>query len=225
MWSDGHTTVNELRGNIVARAQLAHLHLDHSLLEGLACYYELLTKWNAKVNLTAFRLTPTGEDEAIDRLLIEPVMAARYVSEDAVDFLDAGSGGGSPALPLRLALPHLSLRMVESRSKKVLFLREAIRVLGLASAWVETARFEELATQPSLRASIDVVSVRAVRVEADVLMILQEFLKPGGHMIVFKGAGAEEVASAASPPLRWTGTYPLLNRLNSRLVLLEKSDD
>lgn len=217
--------MNELRHNIVARAQLAHLQLDRSLLEGLACYYELLAKWNAKVNLTAFRLTPTGEDEAIDRLLIEPVVAARHVPKDASHLLDAGSGGGSPAIPLQLALPHLSLRMIESRSKKALFLREAIRVLGLANACVDTARFEELATQPSLRASFDVVSVRAVRVEADVLMILQEFLKPGGHMIVFKGAGAEDVASAARPPLRWTSTFSLLEHLNSRLVLLEKSVD
>jgi len=216
-------TMNDLRRHIVARAQVAHLVLDSALLEGLVGYYELLAKWNAKVNLTAFRLTPTGEDDAIDRLLIEPVLAARSVPRQAVDLLDAGSGGGSPAVPLRLALPHLTLRMIESRTKKALFLKEAIRVLGLTDARVETARFEELAGDLSLRASMDVVSVRAVRVEADVLATLQEFLKPGGHIMVFKGAGAADVASTAPLPLRWAATYPLLPHLNSRLVLLEKS--
>jgi len=213
----------ELLEKIRVRAAQAHLSVEESLLDGLACYYELLTKWNAKVNLTAFRLTPAGEDEAIDRLLIEPVVASRYVPPNAIDLLDAGSGGGSPALPLKLALPRLSLRMVESRMKKALFLREAIRVLGMTNAGVETGRFEELVNHPSLRSSMDVVSVRAVRVEADVLMTLQTFLRPGGHMIVFKGAGAEEVASAAQPPLRWIATYSLLEHLNSKLVLLEKS--
>lgn len=202
---------------------MAQVHLEDALLEGLACYYELLTKWNAKVNLTAFRLTSRGEDEAIDRLLIEPVAAARYVPTSAVDLLDAGSGGGSPAIPLKLALPHLSLRMVESRAKKALFLREAIRVLGLTNASVDTGRFETLVSRPSLRGSMDVVSVRAVRVEADVLTTLQAFLRSGGHMMVFKGAGADDVASAAKPPLRWAATYPLLEHLNSRLVLLENA--
>jgi 16S rRNA (guanine527-N7)-methyltransferase len=216
-------TMSELRAKIANRAHVAQVHLEDALLEGLACYYELLTKWNAKVNLTAFRLTSTGEDEAVDRLLIEPVAAARYVPSSAVDLLDAGSGGGSPAIPLKLALPHLSLRMVESRAKKALFLKEAIRVLGLTHASVDTGRFETLVSQPSLRGLMDVVSVRAVRVEADVLTTLQAFLRSGGHMMVFKGAGADDVASAAKPPLRWAATYPLLEHLNSRLVLLEKA--
>jgi len=213
----------ELREKICSRAIQAELHLEGSLLDGLASYYELLTKWNAKVNLTAFRLTPSGEDEAIDRLLIEPVVASRYVPLNAIDLLDAGSGGGSPAIPLKLALPRLSLRMVESRAKKALFLREAIRVLGLTKASVDTGRFEALVNQPSLRGSMDVVSVRAVRVESDVLTTLQAFLRTGGHLMVFKGAAAEDVASAAKPPLRWIATHPLLEHLNSRLVLLEKA--
>jgi 16S rRNA (guanine527-N7)-methyltransferase len=214
---------NELRTRIAGRAQLAGVVMTDALHEGLACYYEVLAKWNAKVNLTAFRLTPAGEDEAIDRLLIEPVVAARHVPSHAVDLLDAGSGGGSPALPLRLALPHLSLRMVESRTKKALFLREAIRVLGLSRAWVEAARFEDLVNQPALRESVDVVSVRAVRVDPRDLMTLQEFLKPGGSLLVFKGSGADDVATSTQPPLQWKATHTLLEPINSRLVVLEKA--
>ena len=213
----------ELLDRIRLRSEVAGLSLSDALLEGLACYYSLLTRWNAKVNLTAFRLTFSGEDEAIDRLLIEPVVASRYVSSAATSLLDAGSGGGSPALPLRLALPHLSLRMVESRTRKAAFLREAIRTLSLREAWVEAARFEELTERRELRESVDVVSIRAVRVESDVLMTLQAFLRPGGQMLVFKGAGAEDVMRAAPPPLTWLATHPLLENLGSRLVLLEKA--
>ena len=45
--------------------------------------------------------------------------------------MDVGSGGGSPAIPLKLAVPRLSLTMVEAKARKSAFLREAIRHLGL----------------------------------------------------------------------------------------------
>ena len=100
------------------RAKAADVALSIDLAEKLGTYYQLLTKWNAKINLTAFRLTPEGDDQAIDRLLIEPVAAARYVPDNARTLLDAGSGGGSPALPLKLASRNLSLRMVEVKTRK-----------------------------------------------------------------------------------------------------------
>jgi hypothetical protein len=37
--------------------------------DGLISYYELLTRWNRKINLTSIE----GEDAAIDRLLLEPL--------------------------------------------------------------------------------------------------------------------------------------------------------
>ena len=54
--------------------------------------------------------------------------------DDASDALwfDIGSGGGSPAIPLKLARPTLPLPMVESKTRKAVFLREAVRALGLA---------------------------------------------------------------------------------------------
>ena len=87
----------EFRERLRRRARAAGLNLEANLVEKLEIYYQLLTKWNAKINLTAFRLVPEGDESAIDRLLIEPVVAARYVSENARTLLDAGSGGGSPA--------------------------------------------------------------------------------------------------------------------------------
>ena len=95
----------EFRERLGRRARHANLTISPELMVGLEGYYQLLAKWNAKVNLTAFRLAPGGEDEAIDRLLLEPVVAARYLPADAVTLLDAGSGGGSPAIPLKLAGP------------------------------------------------------------------------------------------------------------------------
>ena len=193
------------------------------LIEGLETYYQLLTKWNAKINLTAFRLAPQGSDEAIDRLLIEPVVAATYVPENARTLLDAGSGGGSPAIPLKLAAKNLSLRMVEVKTRKAVFLREAVRALGFRDVEVETARFEELLPRAELHEALDLVSIRAVRIETRTLNTLQAFLRPGGKLMLFRGSSKNELEDSPPPPLSWMATYPLVDSLHSKLVVLSKT--
>lgn len=205
------------------RAKAADVSLTIDLAEKLGTYYQLLTKWNAKINLTAFRLTPEGDDQAIDRLLIEPVAAARYVPENARTLLDAGSGGGSPALPLKLASKNLSLRMVEVKTRKAVFLREAVRELGLRDAEVETARFEELLPRAELHEALDLVSIRAVRVETRTLNTLQAFLRPGGKIMLFRGSNKTDLEDSPPPPLAWMATYPLVDSLHSKLVVLSKT--
>lgn len=216
-------STRELRDRLRRRARHAQINLGDELLDGFERYYVLLSKWNAKVNLTAFRLVPGGDDEAIDRLLIEPLAAAKHLPASATSLLDAGSGGGSPALPLKLAAPALSLRMVEVKTRKAAFLREAVRELGLENATVETARFEELLSRPEMHESADVVTVRAVRVEPRVLTTLQAFLKPSGLLLLFRGPSGGHVPETVTPPLMWKATYPLLESLLSRLVVLEKA--
>jgi 16S rRNA (guanine527-N7)-methyltransferase len=213
----------EFRERLSRRARSAGITLEKSLVDGLETYYQLLTKWNAKINLTAFRLTPDGTDEAIDRLLIEPVVAARYVPENARTLLDAGSGGGSPAIPLKLASANLSLRMVEVKTRKAVFLREAVRALGLRDAVVETTRFEELLPRAELHEALDLVSVRAVRIETRTLNTLQAFLRPGGKLLLFRGSGKSDLEDSPPPPLSWMATYPLIDTLHSKLVVLSKT--
>jgi 16S rRNA (guanine527-N7)-methyltransferase len=197
--------------------------LDQPLIEKLEIYYQLLTKWNAKINLTAFRLVPEGEEAAIDRLLVEPVVAARYVPENARTLLDAGSGGGSPAIPLAIASPNLALRMVEVKTRKAVFLREAIRELGLRDTEVHNTRFEELLSRSELHEGLDLVSIRAVRVETRTLLTLQAFLRPGGKLLLFRGSSKSELEDSPPPPLSWMATYPLVDSLHSKLVVLSKT--
>ena len=205
------------------RARAANVPISSDLAEKLEIYFQLLTKWNAKINLTAFRLTPEGDDQAIDRLLIEPVVAARYIQENARTLLDAGSGGGSPAIPLKLASSNLALRMVEVKTRKAVFLREAVRALGLKDAEVETSRFEELLPRAELHEAIDLISIRAVRIETRTLNTLQAFLRPGGKIMLFRGASKNDLEDSPPPPLAWMATYPLVDSLHSKLVVLSKT--
>ena len=213
----------EFRERLRRRAKAANVSISTDLAEKLEIYFQLLTKWNAKINLTAYRLSPEGDDEAIDRLLIEPVVAARYIPENARTLLDAGSGGGSPAIPLKLASNHLVLRMVEVKTRKAVFLREAVRVLSLRDAQVETARFEELLPRAELHEALDLVSIRAVRIETRTLNTLQSFLRLGGKLLLFRGASKNELEDSPPPPLAWMATYPLVDSLHSKLVVLSKT--
>jgi hypothetical protein len=64
--------------------------------------------------------------------------------------------------------------------------------------------------------------VRAVRIEARVLTTLQAFVAPGGVVMLFRGPSGPAQPGMVVPPLRWTGTVPLLESLQSRLTLLTK---
>jgi 16S rRNA (guanine527-N7)-methyltransferase len=187
----------------------------------LEVYYRLLTAWNHRINLTGLDLESLGP-EAIDRLLVEPLVAARHVSTEARRAIDVGSGGGSPAIPLLLALPGLRLLMVESKTRKSVFLREAVRALELTRSEVVTARFEELLTDPRLHETHDLLTIRAVRVESRVLMGLQAFVRPRGELLLFRAAGGLGGPTSLIPPLKWKATYPLLEAQGSQLIVLEK---
>jgi 16S rRNA (guanine527-N7)-methyltransferase len=215
-------SAREFRDRLRRRAKRSGIDLDSALAESLEQYYALLAKWNRKINLTSFQLGPGGEDQAVDRLLIEPVIAARHLPPGTNRAIDIGSGGGSPAIPLTLASPRLHLRMVESKTRKAVFLREALRDLGLGRAEVETSRYEELLARPELHEGLDVLTIRAVRVESRTLMSLQAFVRPGGQLFLFRGPAGADVAGALTPPLSWQATYPLVETLRSRLVVLRK---
>jgi 16S rRNA G527 N7-methylase RsmG len=67
----------------------------------------------------------------------------------------------------------------------------------------------------------DLLTVRAVRMEAKLLATLQAFVKPGGHMFLFQGA-AQERSDSFNPLLTRKAVHPLIEALGSRLLVLEK---
>lgn len=209
----------DFRTRLARRAVKAGLLVPDALAEQLEAYYSLLARWNRKINLTAL----DNVDEAIDRLLLEPVAAARNVPSGVKYLIDVGSGGGSPAVPLALALgPDVELTMVEVKARKSAFLREAVRGLPLAGrASVENARFEELLAKPGLLEHFDLLSVRAVRIEGRVLNTLQAFVRPGGQLFLFRGPSGPDRPDLL-PPMEWLTTVGLLDSLQSRLTVVGK---
>jgi 16S rRNA (guanine527-N7)-methyltransferase len=210
----------DFRTRLSRRSAKAGLFLAQELLDRLVAYYELLSHWNRKINLTAL----DDPDAAIDRLLLEPLIAVRQFPFPEVRVMDVGSGGGSPAIPMKLGVPASSLTMVEVKARKSAFLREAIRVLELDNTTVETTRYEQLLVRPELHEAFGVLSLRAVRVEVRTLFTLQAFIRPGGLLFMFRGPSGSEAAPATVPPLAFVGTFPLVEALQSRLTVLQKRE-
>jgi 16S rRNA (guanine527-N7)-methyltransferase len=207
---------SDLRGRILNRAIAADLVLEEELADALAAFYRLLRHWNRRINLTALE----DSDEAIDRLLIEPVAAARYLPAGG-SLMDIGSGGGSPAIPLALAISASELVMVESKSRKAAFLREALRELGIESGRVEEQRFERLSAAAEYQRRMSLVSIRAVQVAAETLESLREFLSPEGLLALFRGATQSGLPEGLQG-LTVVGDHSLVPALGSSLVVLRR---
>jgi 16S rRNA (guanine527-N7)-methyltransferase len=213
----------EFQDRLARRARRAGVTLTAELRSKLEGYFRLLALWNRKINLSGLDLNDPPP-EALDRLLIEPLVAARHAPLGTRRVIDIGSGGGSPAVPFALAIPDARLLMVESKTRKSVFLREVARTLEMPHCDVATARFEELLARPALHEAHDLLTIRAVRVESRVLMTLQSFVAPGGQMFLFRGASGASAPETVTHPLAWRATYPLIESLRSRLVVLEKME-
>ena len=209
----------EFRDRLARRARRAKAPLTLGMLEPLEAYFRLLTQWNAKINLTALPLdAPT--DETFDRLLVEPLAAARQIpTHTPAVWFDLGSGGGSPAIPLKIARPALRLMMIESKERKSAFLREAIRALGLAETTVETERFEVASTKPQHTATADVVTVRAVKADSLLFEAAEQMLKEGGRLLLFRPAHS---ASADPSGFDRVNTVPLIDSPPSFLSIYRR---
>lgn len=192
------------------RARNHGVLLPDLLIPRLLAYYSLLTRWNARMNLTSL----SDPQQAIDRLLLEPVKAGQNVATGRT-VVDLGSGGGSPAIPLALACGARSLIMIESKARKAAFLREAVRHVGLAGS-VECARFEDVL--PRMGKSADLVSIRAVRVDEDLLTLVGPALAAEGEAVLFVSKPPELNANIG---LKVDRTITLLPRLGSHAVFLK----
>jgi 16S rRNA (guanine527-N7)-methyltransferase len=182
---------DDVRALLEQRAEAANVVVPSEIAERLETYFRLLAHWNRKINLTSLPLEPPTA-AAIDRILVEPLVAIAFVAPRISTWFDLGSGGGSPAIPLQVAHPAKRLVMVESRERKVAFLREVVRELQLDGSEVFGNRIETLLDDPANRASADLVTVRAVRLSAPLFSQLDLLLKPGGQAVLF-GTGPQKL--------------------------------
>jgi 16S rRNA (guanine527-N7)-methyltransferase len=209
------------RASLYARLQagLAELGLapGADACERLLDYVELLTRWNAAYNLTAVR----EPGEMVTRHLLDSLAVARLVRGDSL--ADLGTGAGLPGIPLAILAPEREHTLIDSNGKKVRFLREAVRALGLTNVRVLQSRVEEA------RGQFDCVTARAFATLGDMLRMGGHLLAPDGVWIALKGqlskdeilgvpAGfvVAEVVALAVPGLGAARQVAIIKRTNAQ---------
>ena len=173
------------------REQSAELgvYLDDAQLEQFRSYYDEMTDWNSRFNLTRV----TGWNEVVTRHYIDSLTARLALSRNTIErgrFIDIGSGAGLPGVPLKIAFPGLSVTLLEATGKKAAFLEHMVARLGLGDVEVRTGRAETLGHQAGFRQGFDFVVARAVSGMAALAELTLPFCHLGGRVIAYKTGGA-----------------------------------
>ncbi len=145
-----------------------------------------LLKWNAKVNLTAI----TVPEEVLEKHFLDSLAVLPEVM-GAASLMDLGAGAGFPGLPLKLALPALTVTLVDAVGKKVGFLKATIAALGLKDARGLHVRAEGDPEAEGLPRA-EVLIARAFMDLPDWLNLAPAYVQPGGRVVAMLGKGQPE---------------------------------
>lgn len=152
---------------------------------------ERLMAVNSHTNLTAIRSVP----EMIDKHFADCALLAPRLPRGA-RMLDVGCGAGFPSLPLAILREDLHIVALDSTEKKVGFVRETAKLLGLSHLEAVAGRAEEAEVRQKL-GTFGVVVSRAVARLRILCELTIPYVKIGGKLIAMKGArGDEELAEA-----------------------------
>lgn len=145
--------------------------LDEGMRTRLSEFLGLICEWNEYSGLVSRNESgPTLWGHVADSLAVLPGLG-----EGPLRMLDVGTGGGFPAIVLKLVRPDIQLVCVERSEKKVAFLRKAESVLGLSGLDLRLGDFPGLVSGENF----DVITARAVEQPRKLAINLLEFVRMG----------------------------------------------
>ena len=178
---------------------LPTLGIDQECIPQLIEFSRLLLEKNQVMNLTA--ITEPGEVATLHLLDSLAVAAAGELAGKKV--IDVGTGAGFPGVPLAIALPNASLTLLDSLGKRVNFLEETCRALGLQNVTCVHARAEEFAA--AHRESYDVAVSRAVAALPVLCELCLPLVKVGGVFLAMKSSHSQEETEQAAKAISLLG--------------------
>jgi len=142
----------------------------------------LLERWNRKLNLTAI----VSAEQMVVRHLLDSLSIARLVQGQRL--IDIGSGGGFPGMPIAVIKPDLDVTLLDSRGKRVEFLRHVVAHNRLANVSTVKSRIEDYRPPEKF----DTLVSRAFSSLHDMLHWTSHLHQPGGQLLAMKGKRPEE---------------------------------
>lgn len=152
-------------------------------------YYELLIEWNRVMNLTGI----TDYDEVNLKHFTDSLTISRIIDMAQINTLiDVGTGAGFPGIPIKIAFPHIKVYLLDSLNKRIKFLNEVIKKLGLKNIYAFHGRAEDFAKDRQYREKFDVCVSRAVANLSTLSEYCIPFVKTGGYFVSYKGGDSDE---------------------------------
>src|SRR5262249_31489350 len=178
----------------------------------LHAHYQELSRWNRTLSL----IGPGTAGEIVSRHYGESLAALPLLPEEG-ELVDLGPGGGFPGLVIAAARPRLSVTLVEAQERKWAFLMAAARRAGLPCRCLN-ARVA-LPLPADLPAAIDRVTVRALKLDSQVLEALADRLRPSGGILLWVGDELPDLPGT----LTVAGERRLPGSLRRRIVELSRT--
>ena len=190
------------------KAELSKVFKENGLasllnIEKSDAFYRLTVRMleeNEKYNLTAI----TEPSKIILNHYADCVTLAAKLPKGA-KLIDIGCGAGFPTLPLAIVRPDLNILAVDSTEKRIKYVEESARLLGLTGVSCRTMRAEDGARDALLREKFDFATARAVAELRVLLELCLPYVKVGGQMIAMKGKNAEYELQASKKAISMLG--------------------
>lgn len=197
-------------------AQNINLRLSDMQKEQMFSLVERLVEVNKVMNLTAI----TDEDGIILRHLVDSLLISEHFAPNST-VIDVGCGAGFPSLPLAIARPDLKILALDSTEKRIRYVDETAKMLGLKNVTAVAARAEDFAKLPEHREKYDYATARAVASLPVLCELTIPFVRIGGSLVAMKSKGArEEFESSRSAIRQLAGTSSLESAKLTELSLV-----
>jgi len=204
------------------------LNISDYQIERLAHFAELLAKKNEDVNLISRKDT----DKIVENHIFISSFITEFLPANANRFLDIGTGGGLPGIPLSITKPLMRGVLVDSTGKKIEAVQEFLKKLKLGNLTVENSRVESDEFIKKYKNKFNLIVSRGTVPLVILFRYALPLIKEKAYLVAIKGGKLEEEFKTAElkykPHIKKSTIFDLSckpgnirNKKGKKIILLE----